>query len=216
MVHPDKNELNLLFPQSYANFQQLAAATKASLQTPLNRMKPQEKMPPRFNVKGMSVAVRVLGHEIRHVTYKTTGKDLADLRYSCPEILRKLGQAAKDKKISFAALTIPSFDFPKRNLNEFDFNGNYVIQKWDVLKLEKDRQDFSEVTIAADSNELREGCTCNSFRENGFKWSEDSINEHEMQRLVWLRLILYTAMMEDLFHTLAKCCFLSALNDYEL
>ena len=181
MVVENHSDASLLFPQSYANIQQLAAATKASLQLPLNRMKPQDKMPPRFNVKGLSVAVRVLGHEIRHVTYKTTGKDLADLRYSCPDILRKLGQAAKEKKLSFAALTIPSFDFPKRNLNEFDFNGFYTVQRWDPLYFEQknDVSDISESTVSLDGR-----CTCNTVMEKGFKWSNDCIDDSEMQRYV--------------------------------
>ena len=136
-------------------------------------------MPPRFNVKGLSVAVRVLGHEIRHVTYKTTGMDLADLRYSCPDILRKLGQAAKEKKIPFAALTIPSFDFPKRNLNEFDFNGHYAVERWDPLYLEK-KNDLPNVS--ENVSDLNGRCTCKSVIENGFKWNSDCIDESELQR----------------------------------
>lgn len=174
MVHTDGNDFNLLFPQSYANFQNFAAATKASLQTPLNRMKPQEKMPPRFNVKGMSVAVRVLGHEIRHVTYKTTGKDLAELRYSCPDILRKISQVAKEKRISFATLTIPKFDFSKRNLNEFDFNGYYATQRLDSIILDKN-SDFAGDERRSDV--VDEICTCSSFQ-----WSKDRINESELKR----------------------------------
>lgn len=179
MLPDSDNDCNLLFPQSYANIQQLAAATKASLQTPFNRMKAQDKMPPRFNVRGLSVAARVLGHEIRHVTYKTTGKDLADLRYSCPDILRKLAQAAKEKKISFAALTIPSFDFPKRNLNEFDFNGCSAVQRWDSLYLEKEN-DLPNASESA--SDVDERCTCKSVIENGFKWNNDCIDESELQR----------------------------------
>lgn len=179
MVHPDKNDFNLLLPQGYANFQLLAAATKASLQTPLNRMKPQEKMPPRFNVKGMSVAIRVLGHEIRHVTYKTTGKDLADLRNSCPDILKKISQVAKEKKISFPTLTIPNFDLPKGNLNEFDFNGNHASETLDLFNLKSNR-DFS--SDFEDSSSLVERCTCNIMRESSYEWNKNTINDSEMQR----------------------------------
>ena len=42
----------------------------------------QEKLPPRLQLRGISVAARVLGHEIRNFTIRTTGKDLARLRES--------------------------------------------------------------------------------------------------------------------------------------
>eukprot|EP00112_Aurelia_sp_Birch-Aquarium-sp1_P017680 Seg4124.3 transcript_id=Seg4124.3/GoldUCD/mRNA.D3Y31 product="StAR-related lipid transfer protein 7 mitochondrial" protein_id=Seg4124.3/GoldUCD/D3Y31 len=177
MVHLDDK---LLLAQSYPNLQQFAKITKASLKAPLNRMKPQDKMPPRFNVKGMSVAVRVLGHEIRHVTYKTTGKDLVDLRDSCPDILKKIGQAAKDTKIPFANLTIPSFDFPNRNFNEFDFNGYCTVQQWEkfqvseVPKVEEPKKTFPD-----------EICTCN-VEESGYAWTNERIREQELQSLMAL------------------------------
>jgi len=38
------------------------------------------KLPPRLQFKGMSIAARVVGHEIREFTYRNTGKDLAKLR----------------------------------------------------------------------------------------------------------------------------------------
>ena len=166
----------MLLAQSYPNLQQFAKITKASLKAPLSRMKPQDKMPPRFNVKGMSVAVRVLGHEIRHVTYKTTGKDLADLRNSCPDILKKLGQAAKDPKIPFTKLTIPSFEPPNRNFNEFDFNGYCTIQQWEkfqvseVPKVEEPKRIFSD-----------EVCICN-IEQSGYAWTNERIREQELHR----------------------------------
>lgn len=42
----------------------------------------QEKLPPRLNLRGISLAARVVSHEIRDFTKKTTGKDLVDLRNS--------------------------------------------------------------------------------------------------------------------------------------
>ena len=41
-----------------------------------------EKLPPRLHVRGMSVAARVMGNEIREFTMRNTGKDLAQLRNS--------------------------------------------------------------------------------------------------------------------------------------
>ena len=41
-----------------------------------------EKLPPRLHVRGISVAARVMGNEIREFTMRNTGKDLAQLRNS--------------------------------------------------------------------------------------------------------------------------------------
>ena len=172
-----------VWAESYPNFLRLAAATKASLKVPLKRMKPKENMPPRFNVKGMSVAVRVLGHEIRHVTYKTTGKDLADLRNSCPDILKKIGQAAKDRKIPFAKFTVPLFDFPQRNLHEFDFNGHSVVSKWNLFSA----QNLPKVETDPEADL----CSC-GLDQRGSEWKRKTISEPEMQRLIYFNDHLIT------------------------
>lgn len=42
----------------------------------------REKLPPRLNLRGISLAARAVSHEIRDFTKRKTGKDLADIRNS--------------------------------------------------------------------------------------------------------------------------------------
>ncbi len=173
MVFPNDH---LRSVEYYPKIMRMAAATKESLKVPLDRLKPQEKMPPRFNTKGMSVAVRVLGHEIRHFTHKTTGKDLANLRHSCPHLLRKLGQLAKDSKFSFSAF--PNFEFPNRNLNEVDFNGHSsVYQFLDSFCLSENRNKFQNVSETLDESNFDV-----SSENSLYPWRKHRITEHEFDR----------------------------------
>jgi len=57
-------------------------------------LQPKEKLPPRLNLRGISLAARVVSHEIRDFTKKTTGKDLVDLQDSKirNDTLRKLSE----------------------------------------------------------------------------------------------------------------------------
>lgn len=73
--------------------------------------KSQEKLPPRLQFRGISVAARVVGHGIRNFTKKTTGKDLACLRDSKrrQSILDKLSDfhlAVTDKNAKYNLLTL--------------------------------------------------------------------------------------------------------------
>lgn len=164
---------NLLVAEKYPKLFQMAVATKESLKAPLGRLKPQEKMPPRFNTKGMSVAVRVLGHEIRHFTHKTTGKDLATLRQSCPYILKRIGQVAKESKFSFTKFHIPMFELPNSNLNEMDFNGNYVSQYLDSVQ--NNRTSNLETDFEAEARIEKDDLL--------YSWNKNRITEKELQRL---------------------------------
>jgi len=74
----------------------------------------QEKLPPRLNLRGISLAARVVSHEIRDFAKKTTGKDLVELRDS------KMRNKAL-KKISTIKGAIESPD-TKNNLLTLAYN----------------------------------------------------------------------------------------------
>ena len=94
------------------NLIDFATETSSSLKQNL-KTKTQEKLPPRLNIKSINIAVRCFGHEIRHFTYQNTGKDLANLRYSCPDLLKKIGEVTRRSKktlsetASFFNLSLP-------------------------------------------------------------------------------------------------------------
>eukprot|EP00794_Sanderia_malayensis_P005173 gene5173-5825_t len=176
MAYP--NDRLRAIENSYPKLLKMVTATKESLRVPLNRLKPQEKLPPRFNIKGMSVAVRVLGHEIRHFTHKTTGKDLADLRYSCPDLLKKIGQAAKDSRLPFTTFHIKNFDFPaNKNLNEIDFIGNFEFRHVEPVLLPKSSTYNNDFTSSND-----EDC-CAECESSIYSWKNHRITERELERL---------------------------------
>lgn len=52
------------------------------LQSKLHRNTSSDKLPPRLQRNGISVAARIFGNEIRNFTKRTTGKDLAQLKNS--------------------------------------------------------------------------------------------------------------------------------------
>ena len=170
----------------------------------------QEKLPPRLNLRGISLAARVVSHEIRNFTKKTTGKDLADIRDSKMrnEAIKtisdiKVAMGSEDtrsnlltlayshstnftKSLSPDGVDFIDIDFGIRNINPYN-----IVDRYHKQCRRDEQKDFNTSTVVTTKYKLPKkkcGCDGNVFAEKKgcycflSCWEHKGIKEDELNR----------------------------------